>query len=66
LPEWISTAEVAYNNKCTPAMQVSPVYANYVFNPHVSGTLALIARWRLPRIFANRMHASEEAQAALI
>jgi len=32
-PELIATAEFAYNNKVHTAMQVSPFFANYGFNP---------------------------------
>jgi len=65
-PEWIATAEFAYNNKVHTAMQVSPFYANYGFNPRMGVEPCRTSKVEAAEDFAKRMQCiHEEAQAAL-
>jgi len=65
-PEWIATAEFAYNNKVHTAMQVSPFYANYGFNPRMGVEPRRTSKVEAAEDFAKRMQRiHEEAQAAL-
>jgi len=65
-PEWIATAEFAYNNKVHSAMRVSPFFTNYGFNPCMGVEPCQTSKVEVAEDFAERMKdIHEEAQAAL-
>jgi len=65
-PEWIAIAEFAYNNKVHSAMQVSPFFANYGFNPCMGVEPHWTSKVEAVEDFAECMkHIHEEAQVAL-
>ena len=65
-PEWLRTAEFAYNNKVHTGTKVSPFQANHGQNPRMGFELRKKGRYEGAERFAERMKkVQEEAKAAL-
>jgi hypothetical protein len=65
-PEWIALCEFSYNNKINSAIQVSPFYANYGYNPRMGVEPHRRSKVEAVEDFAGRMkQVHEEAHAAL-
>jgi len=65
-PEWLGTAEFAYNNKVNTLTKVSPFKANSGRNPRMGFEIRRQGKSEGARKFAERMkRIQEEAQAAL-
>jgi len=65
-PEWLGTAEFAYNNKVNTSTKVSPFRANSGRNPRIGFKMRKQGKSEGAKEFAGRMkRIQEEAQAAL-
>ena len=65
-PEWLGTAEFAYNNKMHTGTKVSPFQANYGQNPRMEFEMRKKGRFEKAEKFAERMkEVQREAKAAL-
>ena len=65
-PEWIALGEFAYNNRIHSAIQVSPFFANYGYNPRMGFEPRREGKVEAAEDFAERMkRVHEEAHAAL-
>jgi len=65
-PEWLGTAEFAYNNKVHTGTKVSPFQANHRQNPRMGFELRKKGRYKGAERFAERMKkVQEEVKAAL-
>jgi len=65
-PEWLGTAEFAYNNKAHVGTRVSPFEANSGQNPRMGFELRKKGKFEGAEKFAKRMkEVQEEAKAAL-
>jgi len=65
-PEWLGTAEFAYNNKMHTGTKVSPFQANYGQNPRMGFEMRKKGRFEKAEKFAERMkEVQREAKAAL-
>jgi len=65
-PEWLGTAEFAYNNKVHTGTKVSPFQVNHRQNPRMGFKLRKKRRYEGAERFAERMKkVQEEAKAAL-
>ena len=65
-PEWLGTAEFAYNNKKHTATQISPFKANYGLSPRMEFEGRRGKRFEAAEEFAERMkQVQEEVKAAL-
>jgi len=65
-PEWLGTAEFAYNNKVNTSTKVSPFRANSGRNPRIGFKMRKQGKSEGAEEFAGRMkRIQEEAQAAL-
>ena len=65
-PEWLGTAEFAYNNKKHTATQISPFEANYGLSPRMGFEGRRGKRFEVAEEFAERMRqVQEEVKAAL-
>jgi len=65
-PEWLGTAEFAYNNKAHAGTKVSPFEANSGQNPRMGFELRKKGKFERAEKFAKRMKkVQEEAKAAL-
>jgi len=65
-PEWLGTAEFAYNNKAHAGTKVSPFEANSSQNPRMGFELRKKGKFEGAEKFAKRMkEGQEEAKAAL-
>jgi len=65
-PEWLGTAEFAYNNKMYTGTKVSPFQANHRQNPRMGFELRKKGRYKGAERFAERMKkVQEEAKATL-
>jgi len=65
-PEWLGTAEFAYNNKVHTGTKVLPFQANHEQNPRMGFKLRKKRRYEGAERFAERMkNMQEEAKAAL-
>jgi len=65
-PEWLETAEFAYNNKVHTGTKVSPFQENHGQNPRMGFKLRKKGRYEGAERFAERMkNVQEEAKAVL-
>ena len=65
-PEWLGTAEFAYNNKKYTATQISPFEANYSLSPRMGFKGRRRKKFEAVEEFAERMkQVQEEVKAAL-
>jgi len=65
-PEWLGTAEFAYNNKVHTGTKVLPFQANHRQNPRMGFELRKKGRYKGAERFAERMKkVQEEVKAAL-
>jgi len=65
-PDWLSTAEFAYNNKINSSTKVSPFMTNNSQNPRMSFEMRKKGKILRAEEFATRMkEIQEEAQAVL-
>ena len=65
-PDWLVTAEFAYNNKMQTSTKVSPFRANNRWDPHMGFKMKKKRRFEKAKEFATRMKkVYEEAEVAL-
>jgi len=65
-PEWLGTAEFAYNNKKHTMTQVLPFEANYSLSPRIGFKGRREKRFEVVEEFAERMkQVQEEVKAVL-
>ena len=65
-PDWLGTAEFAYNNKVHAATKISPFKANYSQDPRMGFEGRRRRKYKIARKFIERMKKiQEEAKAAL-
>ena len=65
-PEWITSAEFAYNNKIHTAMCISPFYVNQGHNPRMGIEPRCVIKSELAKEFAEQMKTiHEEVQVSL-
>jgi len=66
LPDWLVTAEFAYNNKVQTSTKVSLFKANNGWNPHMGFEMRKKGKFEKAEEFATRMkEVHEEAEVAL-
>jgi len=65
-PEWLGTAEFAYNNKVHTGTKVSPFQANHRQNPRMGFELRKKGRYKGAERFAERMKKVQEEVKAVL
>jgi len=65
-PEWLGTAEFAYNNKVHTGTKVSPFQANHRQNPRMGFELRKKGRYKGAERFAERIKKVQEEVKAVL
>jgi len=65
-PEWLGSAEFAYNNKVHTGTKVSPFQANHRQNPRMGFELRKKGRYKGAERFAERMKKVQEEVKAVL